>query len=157
MPQAFPSKEFVRVGPVHEPCAPATLNLQVVFTDAARTRAALATAGQFARGLDARITILAAQVVPYPLPLGRPPVPVEFTERTLRSLASEQTVPAAVELAVELYLCRDRNETIRKVLKPDSLVVIGGWKRWWPTAENRLEKLLRRDGHRVILANEIFV
>lgn len=146
----------MRVGPVREPYAPAALDLQVVFTDPAGTRAALAAAGRYARGLDARITILAAQVVPYPLPLDCPPVPVEFTERTLRSLASEQIVPTEVELAVELYLCRDKNETIRNVLKPDSLVVIGGWKRWWPAAENRLEKLLRRDGHRVILANEIF-
>jgi hypothetical protein len=154
--QAFPSKEFVRVGPVHEPYSPPTLELQVIFTSAAGTRAALAAASQYARGLGARITILAAQVVPYPLPLDCPPVPVEFTERTLRSLASEQNVASEVELAVELYLCRDKNETIRKVLKPDSLVVIGGWKRWWPAAENRLEKLLRRDGHRVILANEIF-
>jgi hypothetical protein len=152
VPQAFQSKGFVRVGPVREPSAPAILDLQVVFTNTAGTRAALATAGQYARGLDVRITILAAQVVPYPLPLGRPPVPVEFTERTLRSLASEQIVTTSVEL----YLCRDKNETIRKVLKPDSLVVIGGWKRWWPAAENRLEKLLRRDGHRVILANDIF-
>jgi hypothetical protein len=118
----------------------------------ARTRATLAAATRHARGLGAQITILAAQVVPYPLPLDRPPVPVEFTERALSSLASEQTVATDVEL----YLCRDKNETIRKVLKPESLVVIGGRKRWWRTAENRLTRLLRRDGHRVVFATQTF-
>ena len=91
-------------------------------------------------------------MVPYPLPLDRPPVPVEFTERTLRALASEQTV----ETVVEFYLCRDREDTIRQVLKPESIVVIPGRKRWWPTADNRLAKLLRRDGHRVIFATQTF-
>ncbi len=151
MPQAFPSKEFVRVGPVREPSAPAILDLQVVFSDVARTRATLAAASQFARGLSAQATILIAQVVPYPLPLDRPPVSLEFTERTLRALASEQTIATAVEL----YLCRHKNETIRQVLKPESLVVIAGQK-WWPAPENRLARLLRRDGHRVILANQSF-
>ncbi len=152
MPQAFPSKEFVRVGPVREPYAPATLDLQVIFTNVAGTRAVLAAATQYARGLGAQITILDAQVVPYPLPLDRPPVPVEFTERTLRTLALEQTVATAVEL----YLCRDRNETIRQVLKPESVVVMPARKFWWPTAQTHLAKLLRRDGHRVIFATQSF-
>ena len=39
-----------------------------------------------ARGLGARITLMVAQVVPYPLPLAAPDVPVEFTERVLESI-----------------------------------------------------------------------
>jgi hypothetical protein len=143
-----PSKEFVRVVPVRERLAPATFDLEVIFTDLAETRAALAAATKYARDLGAQITILNAQVVPYPLPLDRPPVPVEFTEQTLRALASEQVI----DTAVELYLCRDRNDTIRQVLRPESMVVISGRKRWWPTAQNHLAKLLRQDGHRVIFA-----
>jgi hypothetical protein len=91
---------------------------------------------------------MAAQVVPYPLSLEQPPVSVDFIEQTLVSLASEQEIATAVEL----YLCRDRNETIRQVLKPESIVVIAARWRWWPTAEKHLAKLLRKDGHRVILA-----
>jgi hypothetical protein len=124
----------------------------VLFTDLAGTRASLAAATQYARGLDAQITILNAQVVPYPLPLDCPPVPVEFTERTLCSLASEQTVATAVEI----YLCRDKNETIRMVLPPESLVVMGGRERWWRNAENRLAGILRRDGHCVVFATQSF-
>ena len=49
-----------------------------------------------------------------------------------------------------IYLCRDRVETLTAVLSPHSLVVIGGRKRWWPTAEKRLARKLRRAGHEVI-------
>jgi hypothetical protein len=36
------------------------------------------------------------------------------------------------------------------VLSPRSLVIVGGRKRRWPTAEERLARQLRRNGHEVI-------
>jgi hypothetical protein len=150
--QAFSPKEFVLKTPlVVAPPAEhdSGLDLHVIYTSLPRTRAALAAAASLAVGLDARVTILAAQVVPYPLPLEEPPVAVEFTERKLWQMAAEQETGAAVSV----YLCRDREETIRQVLRPESLVVIGGRKWWWPTEEQHLAKILRRDGHRVILAS----
>ena len=102
-----------------------------------------------ARGLGARITLMVAQVVPYPLPLAAPDVPVEFTERMLESLAVEDT-------AIEIYLCRDRNETLRRAVPPDSLVIVGARKwRWWtswlPSRDSQLTRLLRQDGRRVLV------
>jgi hypothetical protein len=129
------------------PSGGSRLELHVVFTDLASTLAALASASELARDLNARITIVAAQVVPYPLPLTDPPVPVAFTERVLLEAASAQTV----DTRVDFYLCRDRRQAIRGALKRDSLVVIGGRKRWWPTGEESLARVLKRDGHRVIL------
>ena len=121
------------------------LDLKVIFTDPAKTAAALEAARTMARGLSANITLLAAQVVPYPLPLADPDIPVEFTERMLKSIASEDT-------ALEIYLCRDRNETIRRALPPDSLVILGARKRrWWPSWESRLTRLLQDDGRRVLV------
>jgi hypothetical protein len=121
------------------------LDLQVIFTDLPSTAAALATARSMARDLRARITLIVAQVVPYPLPLAAPDVPVEFTERALESLAIEDTT-------VEIYLCRDRNETIRRALPPDSVVIVGARKcRWWPCWESRLARMLRHDGRRVLV------
>jgi hypothetical protein len=38
------------------------------------------------------------------------------------------------------------------VLDPNSLVVVGGRKRFWPTQEELLAKTLRRQGHEVIFA-----
>jgi hypothetical protein len=125
------------------------LDLQVIFTDLPKTAAALAAARTMARGLGARVTLMVAQVVPYPLPLAEPDVPVEFTERLLEPLAVENTT-------IEIYLCRDRNETIRRAVPPDSLVIVGARKRrWWPagwfTWERSLAKMLRHDGRRVLL------
>lgn len=123
------------------------LDLQVVFTDLPKTAAALATARAMARGLRVRITLIVAQVVPYPLPLADPDVPVEFTEHALESIAAQDTV-------IEIYLCRDRNETIRRALPPDSIAIVGApTNSWWPSWENRLAKLLRHDGRRVLVVN----
>jgi len=148
--QAFSPREFVLKTPLvaadPSPRDPG-LDVHVIFTTFPRTRAALAAAASLAAGLQARVTILAAQVVPYPLPLEEPPVAIDFTEQKLWQMAAEQESGAAVAI----YLCRDREETIRQVLRPESVVVLGGRKWWWPTEETHLAKILRRDGHRVIL------
>lgn len=131
------------------------LDLKVVFTDLPKTVAALETARTMARGLRARITLIVAQVVPYPLPLADPDVPVEFTERVLESLAREED---DADTTIEIYLCRDRNETIRRALPPDSFVIVGARKRrwcpsWLPSRESQLTRLLRHDGRRVLVVN----
>lgn len=121
-----------------------------MFTGIATARAALAAASGYARDLGAQITILVTQVVPYPLPLEEPPVDVGFLERDLSALAAGQPV----ETAVQIYLCRDRWETIRNALPRESTVIVGGRRRWWrPSTEQRFARLLRRDGHRVIFLN----
>jgi hypothetical protein len=99
-----------------------------------------------AESLGARITLVVPQVVPYPLPLTSPPVLLEFQENRFREIASE----SPVDIRVHLYLCRDGLETLKKVLKPRSLVVIGVRKRLWPTREKSLVRKLRRAGHEVI-------
>ena len=99
------------------------LDLKVIFTDLPRTAAALETARAMASGLSARITVLVAQVVPYPLPLGAPPVPVEFTRRLMES------VPADENTTVEILLCRDRYESLHNALPVDSVVIVGAQPR----------------------------
>ncbi|MBZ5607268.1 MAG: hypothetical protein LAP38_03350 [Acidobacteriia bacterium] len=122
------------------------LNIAVVFTSVEATLAALKEAGRLASSLGARITLLVPQVVPYPLPLETPPVLVDFNEKRFRVIAGE----SPVETSVQIYLCRDRFETLTSVLNPGSLVVLGGPKRWWPTREKRLASKLRRIGHEVV-------
>jgi hypothetical protein len=124
------------------------LDVAVVFTSADATIAALKKAGALASSLSARILLLVPQIVPYPLPLESPPVLIDFSERRFRMIAIE----SPVETIVRVFLCRDRLETLSMVLKPHSLVVVGGRRRWWPTSEERLAKRLRRAGHEVILA-----
>src|ERR1700687_474392 len=121
------------------------LNIAVVFTSVESTLAALKEAGNLANSLGARIKLVVPQVVPYPLPLETPPVLVEFNENRFRVMASE----SPVETSVQIYLCRDRFETLAAVLKPGSIVVLGGRNRWWPTEEERLARKLRRAGFEV--------
>ena len=122
------------------------LNVAVVFTSVEATLAALKQAGALANRLRGRITLVVPQIVPFPLPLTSPPVMLDWNERRFRVIASE----SPVETTVMIYLCRDRVETLTTVLTPRSLVVIGGRRRWWATAEQRLARRLRRAGHEVI-------
>jgi hypothetical protein len=123
------------------------LNVSVVFTSVEGTMAALRTAGALANKLGGHITLLVPEVVPYHLPLNKPAVLQDWNERRFRVLAAE----SPVQTAVRFYLCRDRDETLASVLKPHSVVVLGGKKHWWPTSESRLAKRLRSLGHEVIL------
>ena len=123
------------------------LNIAVVFTSVESTLAALKEAGNLANSLGAKITLVVPQVVPYPLPLETPPVLLEFNEHRFRVIASE----SLVETSVQIYLCRDRMEMLLGTLSPNSLVVIGGRKKWWPTTEKMMARRLRQAGHKVIL------
>jgi len=142
-------KTAVRLAiPVSTPAVPdPQLEVNVVYTELPGSAEILETASGLAHGLGARVTVHVAQVIPYPLALKSPPVAVAFAEEKLLYLASEQPV----ETRIQMYLCRDLIETIRRVLKPDSVVVIDGKKRWWPTREQTLARGLKRDGHRVIM------
>ena len=124
------------------------LNISVVFTSVDQTLTALKTAGELANKLQARITLIVPEVVSYQLPLNCPPVQHDWNKRRFRVLAAN----SSVETTVRFYLCRDRNQTLARILKPHSLVVLGGAKHWWPTAESRLARRLRKAGHEVILA-----
>ena len=123
-----------------------SLQVIVVFTSVDATIAALRRAGSLPGCLTTFITLVVAQEVPYPLPLNSPPVLLEFNERRFRTIAGAS--PA--ETTVQLYLCRDRWEALKAVLKVRSLIVVGGRRSWLPTAEKRLVRKLRRAGHDVI-------
>jgi len=123
------------------------LDVIVVFTSTESTLKALKEAGALAERLAARVTLLVPQIVPYPLPLTSPPVLLAFNERRFHGLAADSRVPTNVRI----YLCRDRWSMLNLILKPHSLVVVGGTKHWWPTPETHLARRLRRSGHQVIL------
>ena len=128
---------------------PRRLEVNVIFTDPHATAAALKTAGSLARDLGACIRVRAAIAVPYALPLDKPPVSVGFIEELLSDLVCRLELDT-FEPSVHLYLCRDQIETLLRVLRPNSLVVIGGRNRWWPTAERRIARILQSKGHRVV-------
>ena len=126
------------------------LNITVIFTSVDATVVALKKAGALAESLSARITLVVPQIVPFPLPLTSPPVLLDFQEKRFREIASQ----SPVDITVQLYLCRDGLETLKHVLKPHSLIVVGGRKRIWPTSAKSLARKLRKAGHEVIFTEE---
>jgi hypothetical protein len=126
-----------------------SVNISVLFTSLCATLAALKRAGELAHSLGVRLTLLAPQIVPFPLPLESPPVLLDWNEHRFSAIAQK----SPVETTVRIYLCRDRMETLASVLRPHSIVVVGARERWWPTAEERMARKLRRAGHEVILTS----
>jgi hypothetical protein len=126
--------------------------VNVIFTDLQETAAALKFAQSFATELGAHISLRAAVAVPFRLPLDQPPVSVAFLQDVMRKLVA-QLHREAFDPTLHLYLCRDRVSALSQVLKPNSLVVIGGRKRWWPTAETRMARALQDKGYRVVFVD----
>jgi hypothetical protein len=124
------------------------LEVNVIFTELQATVVALKSAESLAKGLGASIRVRAAIIVPVRLPLEHPPVSVSFMEQLLSELVSHPESDA-LEYTVHLYLCRKWVGTLLQILRPNSLVLIGGRKHWWPTPAVRLARALRAKGHRV--------
>jgi len=120
-------------------------DLWVVFTGWAHTSKVLSMVA----GLAARISIVAAHVVPYPLPLLDPAVNPTFLEHRLLRLALSTAVDTTSQIYLRVYLCRDQVETLDRVLPAGAKVVIGGRRHWWRTAEQRLARSLARDGRTI--------
>ncbi len=126
----------------------ATMEIVVLHTTVAETLAALKTAARLAGGLSARIRLLVLEVVPYPLPLDRPNVPLPFTHRRFRTLSS--SLETSIETNIDIHLVRDPDKAIESVLEPNSVVVMGTRRSWWPSAHRRVAKRLARLGHQVV-------
>jgi hypothetical protein len=127
------------------------LEIVVVFTGVPGTQAALNAAGAMAHGLNTRVRLVAPQAIPYAYSIEQSPIAASFTERLLADLVGK-TPNGSTETSIEIIRCRDRLRTMLEVLKPNSLIVIGGRKRLWPTKESVLAKKLRSFGHEVIFA-----
>jgi hypothetical protein len=127
-----------------EPSSPGQLEVNVIFTDQRATVAAVRAATRLARDLTASIRVRAAIAVPFSLPLDRPQISIPFTEEVLSGLVSrfEQN---SLDITAHLYLSRNRIETFLQILQPNSLVVIAGRKRPWPTPESRIAKRLQSE------------
>jgi len=123
------------------------LEIAVLFTSAGATLPAIEAAATLMKGLDGRLSLIAAQTVPYPLPLDQPPISLTFNRQRLLEIATH----SPVEMSVHLCVCRCRSATLLSLLRPGSLLLIGTRKTWWPTWERKLAKELRRDGLDVVL------
>jgi hypothetical protein len=125
----------------------AKFEINVIFTTWLGTQAALHTASQWACRLGARIVLWFPQAVPRQFSMTAPPVSTAFMERRLQSLAA---CCENLEIVIRICLCRDGEQCLLTVLEPDSIVLVGGKRRWLRTQEQKLANLLRSYGHRVV-------
>jgi hypothetical protein len=126
------------------------LEVNVLFTTTKGTHSALRMAGKLAGDLGARIRLIVPQVVPFPLELSHPPVKPEFIARGVCTMVSQH----AIETEIQICLCREKLDAPLSVLKPNSIVVVGGRKRFWRTEETRIAELIRRQGHQVVFIDQ---
>lgn len=124
------------------------LSINVVYTSPETTTTALRAVESLARDLEATIHIRALIAVPRQLALDLAFTPVQFLKRLLTDLV-ERIGSILCEYVLHIYVCRSRIETLLSVLRPSSLLVIGGRRRFWPTAESRLAKAAISAGHSV--------
>jgi hypothetical protein len=139
-----------QVGPSAEPESRADFKVNVLFTSPKATRSAVNIAAKLAGNLGARIRVVAPHVVPFPLQLDHPTVRPDFTERKARAIMADCTL----DTEIQVCLCREKLDAAVSVLQENSVVLIGGRRRLWPTAETRLAGELRRRGHQVLFVDE---
>lgn len=122
----------------------------VITTTPKGTVAALRTAARLAADLGAQITLISIERVPWEFPLREPPVPVPSLKRKLYGLIYEAGI-LKQEVLIQLCLCRYPFDSLRAILRPNSLVVLGGRNHWWSRRERDLKTFLMSIGHEVFL------
>ena len=156
--EASPGDEYGQVSPVFSPVGNARdtieehtgtgLEVFVVFTDSRGTVAALQRVEGLAQELEVNLRLFMVLEVPYALPLTEPQVPVDFLEGQIRDVAAK----TRLDVAAQVCLCRDKRRALECLLRPHSLIAMGGKKALGLSSARRLARRLERDGHEVIFA-----
>jgi hypothetical protein len=150
----FQVVEIENAGPgLSHPDTDRRLRVTVMVTTEQGTLAALRTAGDLAEDLRLQLVLVSIAVVPCHFSTEAPPVSISFLEQRARTWIAVSGVEAE-HASLQIYLCRDRKQCLQQVLARNSLVVVGGRRRWWPSKEQKLEKYLRSLGHRTIFVEE---
>ncbi len=123
------------------------LSVCVPYTTPDLTRAALKSVVALTQNLGAHVSLVAVQVVPFPLPLDRPAISPSFFEQELKALARDVEVPVDVHVVI----ARDREAAYDRAISSGSLVVLATRKRRWPTPQAKLARWLACAGHSVTL------
>ena len=123
------------------------IELVVPYTDLAVTRALMKRAALLTTGLKARITLVAVHTVPYPAAFTCPTATHAFLVEQLLELAGECSMP----VNPQVVLARSREEGFRYALKSESTILLGTYRHFWRTDEEKLARMLVADGHKVAL------
>ena len=122
-------------------------SLVLPYTDFTLADATLSRLAPLIAGIDAAVDVVAVQTTPYPAPMGSAIPAYAYLAEQLSGLSERH----AVDLHLKIVLARYWDEGFRAALKPDSTVLIGTWRRPWPTREVRLARALLKEGRDVAL------
>lgn len=123
------------------------LELVVPYTDPDLARTLLRRAVALTAGLQARISLVAVHAVPFPAEFRCQASAHAFLVDQLTALAAECPLP----VSPQVVLARSREEGFRYALRPESTVLVGTYRHFWRTSEERLARTLAADGHKVAL------
>ncbi len=121
--------------------------LVVPYTSPEPTMAALRRASEWAEYLGGRVFLLAVRQVPFQLPLDHP----DFLPEAFLNQLENLTDGLSHAVCIQLVLARDKRDSLRQLIPPDSMVVIAAERRWRKTEEERLARFLSRAGCTVSL------
>jgi hypothetical protein len=143
------SRSALRIDPTQiEPGGfSAELEVGVPYTDPVLARALLRKAVVLTAGLQARISLVAVHAVPLPAEFRCAVSNHSFVVEQLMELAAGCPLP----VNPQVVLARSREDGFRYALPPESIVLVGSYKHFWTTSEERLAGMLAADGHKVSL------
>jgi hypothetical protein len=124
-----------------------SLEIVVPYTDPEVTAKVVEKAAALAIGLNAIVKLVAVYVAPYPADLNCPTAMQEHLTSRLSEIAERTNLPSSMQIVV----ARDRDAGFRHILRPESAVLLGSFRRLWRTREERLARELVREGHHVSL------
>ena len=123
------------------------IELVVPYTEPDLTRVLLRHAVALVAGLNARLTLVAVETVPFPADFHCAASTHTFLVEQLTKLADGCPLP----VNSQVVLARSREEGFRYALQAGSTVLVGTRRRFWRTSEERLARTLVSDGHKVAL------
>jgi hypothetical protein len=124
----------------------------VLFTDVEGTLRAVRAARGLVPAAGGPVIVVHMRPLDFGAPLDDPPgVSPAETDGFCDRLRAED-LEGRVE--VQVCVCRDARRALPKVIRPHSIVLIGGHHRWWPTGADRWRRRLETSGHLVVFVDE---
>jgi hypothetical protein len=143
------SPREVRIDPtvLEQPLPGEEMHLIVAHSTIEVTLQVLQRASGLVQGLNPRIRLLAVHAVPFPAEYGSAAVSHAHLVGQLTDLAGQCPFP----VTVQVVMARHWDEGFRFALQEQSMIFVGARKQARRSSEERLARVLARDGHDVVL------
>jgi hypothetical protein len=127
-------------------CSP---QVYILFTSVDDTLRAVRAAVPLARAMNRGVAIVHFRAIAFGEPLDAPTGVSPIETDSFRARLNAE-VPGAHR---RVWPCRDPRVAMSTAFAWDSLIVMAGRRRWWPTREDRWRQTLEALGHTVVFVN----